>query len=165
MKKNERAAVFSGTFDPVTVGHIDIIERASELFDKVYVLVALNPEKKTAFTEEERLEMLKASVSSLDCGDRVVCDIWERPVFEYCRKAGADFIVKGIRNASDFDYERVLAKQTDSLCDGIETVVLFARGEYDYISSTYVRGCIAYGFPLDGAVPPEAIEIIKRIKG
>ena len=162
MKNNKRIAVFSGTFDPVTVGHLDVIERAAALFDEVHVLVAKNPEKKTAFTEDERLEMLIASVDELECSDRIVCAIWDRPVFEYCLKVGAGIIVKGVRNSTDFEYEKILAKQTDSLCDGIETVLLFSKGEYDYISSTYVRGCIAYGFPLDGAVPPEAIEIINK---
>ena len=162
MKKN--VAVFSGTFDPVTVGHIDVIKRACALFDEVHVLVARNPEKKTAFTEDERLEMLKAAVEEEDLSGTVVCAVSERPVFEYCRKIGARIIVKGIRNASDFDYEKILARQTESLCPGIETVSLFADEKYAYISSTYVRGCIAYGFPLEGSVPPAAIETINKLK-
>ena len=162
MKNRCAKAVFSGTFDPVTLGHIDIIKRAAELFGEVHVVIAHNPDKTAMFTPEQRLEMLKASVASLDCGDRIVCAVWERPVFEYCKKEGCSVIVKGIRNSSDFDYERILARQTDSLCEGIETVALLAKEEYDYISSTYVRGCISYGFPLDRCVPPEAIELIKK---
>ena len=162
MKKN--IAVFSGTFDPVTVGHIDIIKRACAVFDEVHVLVALNPEKKTMFTEDERLSLLKAAVDEEGFSGNVVCAASDRPVFEYCKKIGSHIIVKGIRNASDFDYERILAKQTESLCPEIETVSFFADEKYNYISSTYVRGCIAYGFPLEGSVPPAAIEIIKKLK-
>ena len=162
--KKKSIAVFSGTFDPVTVGHMDIIERAAALFDEVHVLIALNPEKKTMFTEDERFELLRAAVKDTDYADKVVCAVWERPVFEYCKKVGSALIVKGIRNASDFDYEKILARQTDSLCPGIETVSFFASDKYDYISSTYVRGCIAYGFPLDGSVPKAAIKIIEKLK-
>jgi len=164
MKKNDRKsiAVFSGTFDPVTVGHIDIIERAAALFDEVHAVVAVNPEKKTMFTEDERLSMLRAAVGSTDCRDKVVCEVWERPVFEYCRKVGSSVIVKGIRNASDFDYEKVLAKQTESLCPDIETVCLFADERYGHISSTYVRGCIEYGFSLDGIVPAAVLGMIGK---
>ncbi len=162
--KKKSIAVFSGTFDPVTVGHMDIIARAAALFDEVHVLIAKNPEKKTMFTEDERLDLVKAAVSETGYADKVVCAVWERPVFEYCKKVGSTIIVKGIRNSSDFDYERILAKQTDSLCPGIETVSFFANEKYDYISSTYVRGCIAYGFPLDKSVPEAAIKIIKKLK-
>ena len=162
--KKKNTAVFSGTFDPVTVGHIDIIERASALFDEVHVVVAQNPEKKTMFTEDERLELLKASVADTDFSEKVVCAVWDRPVFEYCKKVGSNIIVKGIRNASDFDYEKTLAKQTGSLCPEIETLSFFADEKYDHISSTYVRGCIDYGFPLDRAVPKAAIKIIKKLK-
>ena len=165
MKNSKKTAVFSGTFDPVTVGHIDVIERACALFDEVHVVIAVNPEKETMFTEEERLEMLKASVAEISAPDKVITAIWDRPVFEYCRKVGSNVIVKGIRNASDFDYEKILAKQTSSLCPGIETVSLFAQDRYCHISSTYVRGCIGYGFSLEGSVPAPAIEIINRRSG
>ncbi|MBR6917282.1 MAG: pantetheine-phosphate adenylyltransferase [Clostridia bacterium] len=161
--KKERCAVFSGTFDPVTSGHLDIIRRALALFDTVHVLIAVNPEKKTMFSEGDRLRMLEASVSSLEGSDRVVCKAWERPVFEYCKTAGAEYIVKGVRNSTDFEYEKVLSAQTASLCPGIETVLFMSPEKYSYISSTYVRGCIEYGFSLDGAVPKEAIELIGDI--
>ena len=162
--KDKKIAVFSGTFDPVTVGHTDIIKRACLLFDEVHVLVALNPEKKTLFSENERFEFLRAAVNELDCANKVVCAIWERPVFEYCKKVGADYIVKGIRNSSDFDYEKTLAKQTSSLCVDIETVLLFSDSRYDYISSSYVRGCIEYCIPLSGSVPESAVKLIEKIK-
>lgn len=163
MKKDtKKIAVLSGTFDPVTLGHINIIERAAAVFDEVHVVIAVNPEKKSMFTEDERISMLKESVAELDCRDRVVCEVWERPVFEYCKKVGAGVIIKGVRNASDFDYEKTLARQTTSLCPEIETLCLFADEKYGYISSTYVRGCIEYGFPLDECVPSPAIEYIAQ---
>lgn len=148
-----KKAVFSGTFDPVTSGHTDIIQRAAEVFDEIHVVIARNPDKKFMFTEDERLRMLESAVSELECGERVKCAVWERPVFEYCNKIGSRIIVKGIRSAADFDYEKTLARQTESLCPDIETVCFFSNSKYDYVSSSYVRGCIEYGVPLGDAVP------------
>ena len=155
-----KKAVFSGTFDPVTMGHVDIIGRAAKLFDEVHVVVARNPEKKNMFTEDERLEMLTGAVAELDCAGRVKCVVWDRPVFEYCAKIGCRVIVKGVRNAADFDYEKVLARQTESLSPDVETVCLFSNGKYDYVSSSYVRGCVEYGVPLGDCVPPSVIEML-----
>lgn len=157
-----RKAVFSGTFDPVTMGHIDIIGRAARLFDEVHVVVARNPEKKNMFTEDERLDMLKRAVSELECADRVKCVVWDRPVFEYCAKVGCRVIVKGVRNTADFDYEKVLARQTESLSPDIETVCLFSNGKYDYVSSSYVRGCVEYGVPLGDCVPSSVVEALNK---
>ena len=163
IKKSGCKAVFAGTFDPVTAGHVDIIMRAASIFDEIHVVIAKNPEKSSMFTEEDRKRMVDAVVSELGIADRVKCSVWQRPVFEYCREVGASVIVKGIRNASDFDYEKVLAKQTESLCPEIETVCLISNGKYDYLSSTYVRGCIEYGLPLGESVPAAALNIIKEI--
>ncbi|MBQ7714958.1 MAG: pantetheine-phosphate adenylyltransferase [Clostridia bacterium] len=160
----KRTAVFSGTFDPVTVGHRDIIERAAKLFDELHVVIAHNPEKKTMFTPDERLGMLEATVGGIDGADNVVCAVWERPVFEYCRAVGAKYIVKGIRSAADYDYEKILARQTVSLSPETETVILFSDEKYDHISSTYVRGCIEYGYPLNDSVPEEAVSLIEGKK-
>ena len=160
-----RKAVFSGTFDPVTSGHVDIIERAAALFDEVHVVVARNPEKNNMFTEDERLEMLTSAVSALECADRVKCAVWDRPVFEYCKKIGSRVIVKGVRSAADFDYEKVLARQTESLSPDIETVCLFSNGKYDYMSSSYVRGCVEYGMPLDSCVPESVVAMLEKKSG
>ncbi len=157
-----KKAVFSGTFDPVTMGHVDIIGRAAKLFDEVHVVVARNPEKKNMFTEDERLLMLEGAVSELDCADRVKCVVWDRPVFEYCAKIGCRVIVKGVRNAADFDYEKVLARQTESLSPDVETVCLFSNGRYDYVSSSYVRGCVEYGVPLGDCVPSSVFDMLKK---
>ncbi len=157
-----KKAVFSGTFDPVTMGHVDIIGRAARLFDEVHVVVARNPEKNSMFTGDERLQMLTGAVSALDCADRVICAVWDRPVFEYCAKIGSRVIVKGVRNAADFDYEKILARQTESLFPDVETVCLFSDGKYDYVSSSYVRGCIEYGMPLGDCVPESVVEMLNR---
>ena len=144
------------------MGHIDIIGRAARLFDEVHVVVARNPEKKNMFTEDERLDMLKRAVSGLECADRVKCVVWDRPVFEYCAKVGCRVIVKGVRNTADFDYEKVLARQTESLSPDIETVCLFSNGKYDYVSSSYVRGCVEYGVPLGDCVPSSVVEALNK---
>lgn len=163
IKRNGCKAVFSGTFDPVTAGHVDIIRRAASLFDEVHVVIAKNPEKSSMFSEEDRKRMIEALLTDAGMDDKVKCSVWQRPVFEYCREIGAPVIVKGIRNAADFDYEKVLAKQTESLCPEIETVCLISDSKYDYLSSTYVRGCIEYGLPLGESVPSAALDIIKEI--
>ncbi|MBQ7669902.1 MAG: pantetheine-phosphate adenylyltransferase [Clostridia bacterium] len=163
IKKSGCKAVFAGMFDPVTAGHIDIIKRAAALFGEIHVLIAKNPEKSSMFSEDDRKRMIEAAVSEIGIADRVKCSVWQRPVFEYCREISASVIVKGIRNAADFDYEKVLAKQTESLCPEIETVCLISNGKYDYLSSTYVKGCIEYGLPLGESVPEAALKIIKEI--
>ncbi len=156
-----KKCVFAGTFDPVTVGHIDVIERALTIFDEVHVISAVNPGKMCLFPSQKRMEMLKASTEKF-CkdGKKVICAVWERPVFEYCLKENISHIVKGIRNTVDFEYEKTLALQTKALCPSVETVMLFSDPRFDHISSTYVRGLIAYKMDVKGAVPAEIEEYL-----
>lgn len=160
----KKTAVFSGSFDPVTTGHMDLITRALKLFDELHIVIAQNPDKKCFFDDETRLRMLAAAVNEYGLGYKTVCEIWDRPVFEYCRKIGAEYIIKGVRSAEDYEYEKVIASQTSHLCPGIETVLLFSDPSSEYISSTYVRGLIGYGLPLNGAVPMSVARIIDNLK-
>lgn len=156
-----RKCVFSGTFDPVTLGHVDIIERALGIFDEVHVLIAQNPGKKCRYDGEKRLAMLNAATARFTEDDKkVVCAVWERPIFEYCLKENISHMIKGVRNSSDFDYEKILALQTKSLCPHIETVLLYSKAEYDHISSTYVKGLVAYGLDVANAVPEEIKDLL-----
>lgn len=157
----KRKAVVAGSFDPITVGHLDIIKRAASLFDEVYVIVGLNPDKKCMFSEVERLEMIKSAVSSISADEKVFCDVFEGPVFRYCQKVGASYIVKGVRNSEDFLYERTLALQTKALSDETETVLLVADPALDHISSSFAKGLIQYDMSLEGVVPEKTIELIR----
>lgn len=160
MKKRE--AVFAGSFDPFTKGHLDILEKATELFDKVHVLVALNPDKEYLFSESERLEMIRNTVAKCAYGKKITACIWHGYLFEYCEKVGANYIVKGLRNSSDFDYEKDLALKTRALCGKIETVFFLPSEKYGEVSSTCVRKKIKEGADLSNYVPETVIRVICR---
>ena len=158
-----KKCVFAGTFDPVTLGHTDIIERALSLFDEVHVLVAVNPDKKCFFGASERVELMeKASAKYNTEKTKVVCAAWDRPLFEYCLENGISHIVKGVRNTIDFEYEKTLALQTKVLSPSVETVLLYSNPALDHISSSYVRGLIGYGMDVKGAVPEEIEEFLVK---
>lgn len=158
-----KKCVFSGTFDPVTLGHADVVEKALGLFDEVHVLLAVNPSKNSLFTAEKRLEMLEAAFSKYNVQNmRVHVVSWERPLFEYCLRNGISHIVKGVRNTSDFEYEKTLALQTRHLCPSVETVLFYSESSFDHISSTYVKGLLHYGMDISDAVPEEAVDLILK---
>ncbi|MBE6562482.1 MAG: pantetheine-phosphate adenylyltransferase [Ruminococcaceae bacterium] len=158
-----KKCVFAGTFDPITLGHTDIIKRALSLFDEVHVLVAVNPDKKCLIDASERVNMAKTATAKYSTEDkRIVCVAWERPLFEYCLKEGVYHIVKGVRNTVDFEYEKTLALQTKALCPSVETVLLYSDPSLDHISSSYVRGLIRYGMDVKGAVPEEIEELLLK---
>lgn len=156
-----RKCVFSGTFDPVTLGHMDIVERALGIFDQVHVLLAVNPQKKCFYDGEKRLQLLERAMKRFsENGRDVICVLWDRPVFEYCQREGIFHIVKGVRNTADFEYEKTLALQTKVLCPSVETVLFYSDAAYDHVSSTYVKGLISYGLSVDGAVPEEIKDLL-----
>ena len=156
-----KKCVFAGTFDPITLGHTDIIERALSLFDEVHVLVAVNPDKKCFFDVQKRVEMAKKATAKFNSENKkTVCVAWGRPLFEYCLKEEISHIVKGVRNTVDFEYEKTLALQTKALCPSVETVLLYSAPAFDHISSSYVRGLIGYGMDVKGAVPEDVEGLI-----
>ncbi len=157
-----RIAVCPGSFDPVTLGHIDIIERASQLFDSVIVLVMENSTKTTMFTVEERMDLISKSI----CNDNIKVDTYNGLLVDYARQAGAVAIVKGLRAMSDFDYEFQQALINKSLYQKIETVFLPAEGQNMYLSSSMVKEVGRLGGDISSYVPKAvAKEIYKRCKG
>lgn len=151
-----RTAIVSGTFDPITVGHLDVIKRASLLFDKVVVAVSVNTEKNSIFPDEVRVEAVKAAVKTVENTEVGLCN---GLLAEFCARYENPVIVRGARNGSEFDYERSLFVINNAL--GIpETVILPAESGMDHISSTYVRELIKYGKPIDGVVPTGAKEVL-----
>lgn len=145
-----KTAVYPGTFDPVTNGHIDIIKRASKIFDKLIVVVAIHPEKKTLFTIDERLEMLKKTLKHLK---NVEIDYWDGLLVDYIRKTKTNAIVRGMRAISDFEYEFQMALMNRNLYPDIEIIFLFPDEKYTYLSSSIVKELALFGKDVTHLVP------------
>ncbi|MBP0956390.1 MAG: pantetheine-phosphate adenylyltransferase [Oscillospiraceae bacterium] len=145
-----RIAVCPGSFDPVTFGHRDIIHRASMLFDKVIVLVAVNSQKNPSFTPEERVALIKKVTRELP---NVEVDVCYGLIADYVRKVGAVAIVKGLRAVTDFEYEFQMALVNRNIYDGAETVFLTTSSENMYLSSSVVKQVAFYGGDISKFVP------------
>ena len=152
-----KVAVYPGSFDPVTNGHVDIIERASPLFDQLIVTVAQNLEKKPLFSVNERVEMLKAVTSSIS---NVQIDTFEGLLVNYLKKQESKIIVKGLRAVTDFEIELQMALINKKL-SGVETVFLVTSTEYSYLSSSIVKEIASLGGCVEGLVPKE---VEKRLR-
>ncbi len=138
-----RIAVYAGTFDPITAGHLSVIEHAAKIFDRVVVLIAVNPDKRTLFSVRERVAMARASWAA--SGGDVTFDSTEGMVVEYARVVGATVLVRGIRGATDADYETEMAQFNRSLAPEIETVFLPAHAELAQISSSGLKEIASRG--------------------
>lgn len=157
-----KIAVCPGSFDPVTLGHLDVIERASELFDKVIVLVMSNSAKHCAFTVDERIGLIKKCIKS----DNIEVDTYSGLLVDYAKQSNATAIVKGLRAVSDFDYEFQQALINKSLYPKVETVFLTAKGENMYLSSSMVKEVCSLNGDISPYVPKEIVQDINlRCKG
>ena len=132
-------AVFPGSFDPITLGHVNLVERALPLFDKIIVSVGVNSQKKALFSLDKRMDWLKKTFQDQE---KVEITMFEGLTVNYCQSIGAKFLLRGLRNASDFDYEKTISQLNNIIGDNIETVFLISRPEYSHISSTIVREII-----------------------
>ena len=148
-----RTAVYPGSFDPITVGHLDVIERAAALFDRVVVAVMHNPAKRGCFPVEQRLALIRASAGHLP---NVTVDCWDGLTVDYVRQTGAVCLVRGLRGVSDFESESLLAQVNERLLPGLETVFLLSKPEHACVSSSVVREAASFGADVRGFVP-EAI--------
>lgn len=146
----QRTCVYAGSFDPVTVGHVDIIRRAAKLCDRLLVTVMYNMNKQGAFPVQERLEMLSRVTKDIP---NVEVDAWDGLMVDYVRKMGANFVVRGIRNVRDLESERDLAEINARLLPGLETVFLLAKPEQGCVSSSAVREAAAFGADYSSFVP------------
>jgi len=157
-----KIAVYPGSFDPATNGHIDIIKRSGALFDRVIVAVLNNPSKSPLFSVEERVDILKRT-----CGDikNVEIDSFSGLLIDYCKSKNANVIVKGLRAVSDFEYELQMAHMNKKLNQEIETVFIMTSSRYSYLSSSLVKEVAQFGGCIRGLVP-EIIEkeIYERLK-
>jgi pantetheine-phosphate adenylyltransferase len=152
-------ALYAGTFDPVTYGHLDVMRRAAALFDKVIVGVSVNPRKAPLFTMAERVQMLRES-----CGDFPNVEVAVVPglVVEFARAAGAQVIVRGLRVVSDFEFELQMASTNRKLAPEVETVFFMPAPEYHYLSASIVSDLARFGGDVSDFVPPHVERQLKE---
>lgn len=157
-----KIAVYPGSFDPITLGHLNIIKRASRLFDKVYVCVMVNSDKHPSFSTEERVDFVRRVTEKYG---NVEADSSDGLLVTYAKSKGAGFIIKGLRALSDFDWEFQLALINKKLEPTLDTVFLTADEKYTYLSSTVVREMARYDADLSKCVPREIItDIVEKMK-
>ncbi len=153
-----RIAVYPGSFDPVTFGHLDVLRRAAGAFDRVLVSVLVNPRKNSLLTVDERLESIRLSIAAMDPGlvDRIDVGSFDGLTVDLCRRAGAGFIVRGLRAVSDFETEMQLAHNNRVLAPDLDTVFFMTAVEHSYVSSTLVREIARFGGDVRTMVPGPA---------
>ena len=152
-----KVAIYPGSFDPITYGHLEILKRALSIFDKVIVLVAVNDAKKARFSVEDRVEMIKEAIDD----NRVEVDSYKGLTVEYAKKHGATHLIRGLRAVTDFEYEFSLASANDYIDSSIDTVFLMSKAEKSFINSSMIMGLYESGIDVSGLVPPS---VIKRLK-
>lgn len=156
-----RKAIYPGSFDPVTIGHLDIIRRASKMYDELIVVVMVNPAKSSSFTPDERVEMIKKVTSDID---NVTVEFSDGLLADYAKEKQAGVIIKGLRALSDFEYEFQMALTNKKLNGDVETVFLVTSAENMYLSSSIVKQIASFGGDITDFVPAEIkTEILSRL--
>jgi pantetheine-phosphate adenylyltransferase len=165
LKIMEKVAVYPGTFDPITYGHIDIVKRASEIFEKVIISVAENPHKNPIFTIEERVDIIKELVRELKL-ENVEVDSFSGLLVDYLKKKNVRVIIRGLRVISDFDYEFSYSSMNKKLWDEIETLFLMTNERYSFVSSTLIKEVFQLGGDVSDYAPEIVINKLKeKMKG
>ena len=157
--KEEKIAIYPGSFDPVTKGHIDILERASKMFDKVIIAVLKNNNKKSLIPVEDRVNLIKEAIKEIK---NTEVDSFDGLTVEYARKKGAKFLIRGLRAVSDFEYEMQLSQANMSIAPDIGTVFLITKPKYNFISSGIVKEVASYGEDISKFAPNCVVEYSKR---
>lgn len=154
-----KIAVYPGSFDPVSNGHIDIIKRAAKIFDKLYVLVSVNPVKKYCFTTTERVNMLREATKDLE---NVIVESDDRLVLKYAKEKNANVIIRGLRNIIDYENEISLFQFNRSIDPSIDTFVLFPSSNNLFLSSSSIKELVKFGSDISPYVPKELVEFITK---
>ena len=152
-----KVAVYPGSFDPITNGHLEILKRALNIFDKVIMLVAINPNKKSRFSAEDRVNMIKEAVND----SRVEVDSYQGLTVEYAKKHNANHLIRGLRAVTDFEYEFSLASANDFIDSSVDTVFLMSKAEKSFINSSMIMELYQNGKDISSLVPPS---VLKRLK-
>ena len=152
-------AIYPGSFDPITYGHIDIIIRASKLFDELRIAVGGNILKNSVFSIDERVELIEASLRSQDVDiSKIIVEKFDSLLIDYAKKVNADVIIRGLRAVSDYEYELQMALANKEMNENIETIFLVSSGKYSYLSSSLVKEIAYFGGDLDNFVP----DVVKK---
>lgn len=157
---NKRIALYPGTFDPITNGHFDVIERALGLFDEVIIAVAVSQDKKPMFTLDERIKMIEESLKDLD---NVSVVGFDNLTVELAKTHNASILIRGLRAVSDFEYELQLGYLNNSLDDSIETVYLMPKLQHAFVSSSIIRNLLKFNGKTEHLIPAEVQKIIEEM--
>ena len=153
-----KIAVYPGSFDPITNGHLEILKRALNIFDRVIVLVAVNPDKQTRFSPNERVAMIKEAVND----ERVEVDSYNGLTVEYARAHGAKHLIRGLRAVTDFEYEFSLASANDFIDPSVDSVFLMSKAEKSFINSSMIMELFQRGVDISALVPESVIKRLKK---
>ena len=145
-----RRAVYAGSFDPITNGHLDVVDRSAKLFDELIVAVLNNPEKTSLFTPAERIELIQKTVQH---HDNITVDLFDGLLVDFCRRRGASAVIRGVRAVSDFEYEFQMALMNRRLNPDVETIFMMPQDLYTYLSSRLVKEVFRLGGNVVGLVP------------
>lgn len=154
-----KIAIYPGTFDPITNGHIDLVQRSLKIFDEVIIAVAANPKKQPLFTVEERLELIRQSIKEMK---KARAEAFDSLLVEYAKDRKSVAIVRGLRAVSDFEYELQMALMNRRLDMNIETVFMMPSEEYTFLSSTLVKEVASFGGLVKGLVPEVVEKVLKE---
>jgi len=161
----EKVAVYPGSFDPITNGHLDLLERGLKIFDRIVIAIAANPAKKPLFSLEERIEMIQQSLANSPFQNRVQVDTFQGLLVEYVRKVRANAILRGLRAISDFEYEFQMALMNRKLSNEIETLFLMTAMRWIYISSRIIKEVVTSGGCVNGLVPePVELKLVEKLR-
>ena len=150
----KRIAVFPGSFDPITLGHVSIVKRAIPLFDKIIISIGVNSEKKNMFTLEKRISWIEQIFKS---EPKIVVESYSGLTMYFCRKKDANYILRGLRTSADFEFERGIGQVNKKLADDIETIFLLTEPQYTPISSSIIRDVIRNGGDASSMIPKEVV--------
>lgn len=159
--QNIKTAVYPGSFDPVTKGHLDVLERASKMFDRVIIAVLKNSAKKSFLPVKDRVKLIKDATEHLE---NVEVDSFEGLTVEYAKSKGARFLIRGLRAVSDFEYELQLCQTNSAIAPDIDTVFLTTKPKYNFISSSIVKELSDFGEDVSKFVPKSVVEYLQQHK-
>ena len=157
-----KKCVYPGSFDPISNGHLDIIKRAAKLFDEVHVVVSYNMFKKSAFTKDERIELIKLATSNLN---NVIITAYDGLVVNYCKENQINIIIRGMRNYSDYENEFQLFQYNKDINPAVETVILLPSSKNQFISSSAIKELVSFGLDISKYVPKQIVEkVVEKLK-
>ena len=157
-----KKCVYPGSFDPISNGHLDIIKRAAKLFDEVHVLVSYNMFKKTTFTKDERIELIKLATSNLT---NVIVTAYDGLVVNYCKENQINIIIRGMRNYSDYENEFQLFQYNKDINPNVETVILLPSSKNQFISSSAIKELVTFGLDISKYVPKAIVDkVTEKLK-